>query len=168
VESTNTHAEIPERLWCGLKIRTSPIDYRCEDRRKVGKNQEATLMLLDRSWSLCKENPNHHPQKTNRSARRCISKVPLLSWSLKLSNPKPGCRISALCFRVKKIPPLASWHQDHSVECFFLLLIPKLTPVFLCWKAVGVGDCHATLGHRKTIIFTSIAHASTSSANILN
>jgi hypothetical protein len=30
-------------------------------------------------------------------------KIPLLSWGLKLSNSKPGCRVSALQFFVKKI-----------------------------------------------------------------
>ncbi len=55
------------------------------------------------------------------------SKIPLLSRGLKLSNSKPGCRVSALHFFVKLIPPMAFWHWAHSDKCFFQLLIPALT-----------------------------------------
>ncbi len=48
------------------------IDYRCEYRKKMLASQEATLVLLDRSWLPLSEYPDHHHQNTNRSARRCI------------------------------------------------------------------------------------------------
>ncbi len=52
-----------------------------------------------------------------------------LSRGLKLSNSKPGCRVSALHLFVKKMPPTAFWHWAHSDMCFFQLLIPGLTSV---------------------------------------
>ncbi len=59
-------------------------------------------------------------------------KIPLLSRGLKLPNSKPGCRVSAPHFFVKKkILPMAFWHRGHSDECLFQLLIPGLTPVSL-------------------------------------
>ncbi len=55
-------------------------------------------------------------------------KIPLSSRGLKLSNCKPGCRVSALHFFVKQIPPMAFWHRAHSDKCYFQLLIPGSTP----------------------------------------
>jgi hypothetical protein len=40
---------------------------------------------------------------------------------LKLSNSKPGCRVSALHHFVKQIPTMAFWHQAQSSKCFFQL-----------------------------------------------
>ncbi len=63
-------------------------------------------------------------------------KIPLLNWGLKLSNSKPGCRVSALHFVVELISPMAFWHSALSYKCSFQLLIPVLTPVSLCeWKS---------------------------------
>ncbi len=36
---------------------------------------------------------------------------------------------------------------------------PRINPCFTAWKQLGVWNCHATCGHRKTTICTSIVHA---------
>ncbi len=50
--------------------------------KKVGvlASWEATLVLLDRSWLPLSENPDHYPQKANRSARRCIWRYRFQAW----------------------------------------------------------------------------------------
>ncbi len=44
-----------------------------------------------------------------------------------MPDSKPGCRVSALHFFVKWIPPMAFWHRAHSDRCSFQRLIPGLT-----------------------------------------
>jgi hypothetical protein len=56
------------------------------------------------------------------------------------------------------MPRMAFWHRAHSDKCFFQLLVPELTPVSLQESKSGIWNCHATYGHRKTAIFTSIVH----------
>jgi hypothetical protein len=75
---------------------------------------EATLVPFDGSRIHTKENPNHQPKKTERLSQEMHLKIPLSSRGLKLSNSKPGYRVSALHFFLKKIPPMTSWRQAHS------------------------------------------------------
>jgi hypothetical protein len=86
---------------------------------------------------------------------------------LKLSNSEPGCSISALCFCVKKTPPLALWHQDISDTYIFCFYYSRVNACPRAGKRVGIGDCHASRAHQKTIIFTSIVYAF-DNADILN
>jgi hypothetical protein len=60
---------------------------------------EATLMPLDRSWlSLSVRNPRSSPPENDPFSQEMHLKILLLSRGLKLSNYKPGCRVSALHF----------------------------------------------------------------------
>jgi hypothetical protein len=47
------------------------------------------------------------PPKNERFSQEMNLKIPFLSRGLKLSNSKPGCRVSTLHFFVKWIPPTA-------------------------------------------------------------
>ncbi len=85
-------------------------------------------------------------------------KIQLLSRGLKLSNFKPGCRVSGLHFSVKEIPPMAFWHRARSDKCFFSASYSKINPSFTAGGQIGVRNCHATRGHRITTIFTYIAY----------
>jgi hypothetical protein len=81
-------------------LQQTNIDYRCEDRKRLA-SWEATLVPLDRSWLPHSENPDHHSQKNEPLSQEMHLKITLSSWGLRLSNSKPGCRISALHFFVK-------------------------------------------------------------------
>jgi hypothetical protein len=64
---------------------------------------------LDRPWLSLSENPAHHIKNKNELfSQEMHLKIQLLSRGLKLSNSKPGCRVSALHFFVKYITPMAS------------------------------------------------------------
>ncbi len=58
-------------------------------------------------------------------------KIPFFSKGLRISNSKPGCKVSAPHYFVKWIPPMAFWNRAHSEKCFFQPFIPELTPVSL-------------------------------------
>jgi hypothetical protein len=45
--------------------------------------------------------PRSTPSKNEPFSQEMHLKIPLLTWCLKLSNSKPGCRVSALHFFVK-------------------------------------------------------------------
>jgi hypothetical protein len=51
--------------------------------------------------------PRSSPSKNELFSQEMHLKIPLLSRGLKLSNSKPGCRVSALHFFVKYTPPMA-------------------------------------------------------------
>jgi hypothetical protein len=85
-------------------------------------------------------------------------KIPLANRGLKLSKSKLGYRGSAHPF-VEYIPPIAFWHRAHPDMCFSSLLFQNW-PIY-CQKPrkpIGVWNCRATSGHRKTTIFSSIVH----------
>jgi hypothetical protein len=65
-------------------------------------------------------------------------KIPLLSRGLKVSNSKPGCKLSALDLFVKSIQPLAFSYQAQSDKRFLQLLISELNPCFTAGKQIGV------------------------------
>ncbi len=77
------------------------IDYRCEDRKKVGEMRGDICTIIDTSWLSPSENPDHHLPKNEPFSQKVHLRIPLLSRGLKLSNSKPGCRVSALHFFVK-------------------------------------------------------------------
>jgi hypothetical protein len=52
---------------------------------------------------------------------------------------------------------MAFWHRAHS-DKFFFQLLTELTPVSLMESEMGFWKCYATLGHRKTTIFTSMVY----------
>jgi hypothetical protein len=76
------------------------VDYRCEDRKKL-VSYEAALVSLDRSLLFLSKNLYHHSSKNEPFSQEMHLKIPLSSLGLKLSNPKPGCEVSALHFFVK-------------------------------------------------------------------
>jgi hypothetical protein len=46
-----------------VKRGSSPIDFRCEHRKKVGRSvEEATSVPFDRSQLTLSDNHNHHPK----------------------------------------------------------------------------------------------------------
>jgi hypothetical protein len=94
---------MPERLLCG----TSLIDYRSEDRKKVG-DFRGKIDAVGLTFKPSLRKPRSLSLKNEPFSQEMHLKVPLLSWILKLSNSDPGRSISALCFCVKKTPPLAS------------------------------------------------------------
>jgi hypothetical protein len=53
---------------------------------------------------------------------------------------------------------MAFWHRAHSDECCIsLILIPEFNSCFPAdGKQIRVWNCHATHGHQRTAIFTSI------------
>jgi hypothetical protein len=92
--------------------------------------------------------------KTEPFSQEMDLKIPLSSRGLKLSNSKPGCKVSAFNFFANYMPPIAFSHHAQSDKCFFdfQLLIPRFSFVSL----LEVLNCHATCRHQKTTIFTSI------------
>ncbi len=79
-----------------------PIDYRCEDRRKVSKlaSSEAILVHWFDWYFLFQKTPSNTP-KNEPFSQEMHLKIPLQSRDLKLSNSKPSCRVSALHSCVK-------------------------------------------------------------------
>jgi hypothetical protein len=73
-------------------------------------------------------------QLCTKSCKVDFLKTLLLSQGLKLSNSKPGCRVSALLFFVKYVPPMAFWHQAESDKCLFSFLFQD-SHLFHFWKA---------------------------------
>jgi hypothetical protein len=71
-----------------------------------------TLVPLDRPWLPLSKTPIINPKK--RTVQDTAFKR-----GLKLSNSKPGCRVTALHFFVKYILPMTFWHRAHSDKCFF-------------------------------------------------
>jgi hypothetical protein len=56
---------------------------------KTGKklaSYEATLALLDRSWRVPSENPDHHPKNIEPFSQEMHLKMPLSRQGLKLPN----------------------------------------------------------------------------------
>jgi hypothetical protein len=79
--------------------RLGPMDYRCEDRKKIGELRRYTSAVR---WVLTpsfrkplSSSPNNKP-----FSQEMHLKIPLSSQGLKLSNSKPGCRVSTLHFFV--------------------------------------------------------------------
>ncbi len=120
-------------------------------------------MPFDRSWLPLSENPNQHPKKKKTKkkpepfSQEMHLKIPLSSRGLRLSNSKPGCRVSALCLFVKEIPPMAFWHRAQSDKCFFQLLIPELTPVSLLESKSGF-EIFTQLADTKATIFKAAVY----------
>ncbi len=107
-------------------IHTWIIDFRAFIRTSIWLSLSASLTTLSFIASSLPEKPFN--QETD-------SKVPLSSRGLKLSNSNSDCRVSALHFFVKLIPPpTAFWHEAHSDKCFFSFLSQHY-PLFHCWKA---------------------------------
>ncbi len=63
---------LPTSFWRFVCTFLTQIDCKCEYRKKRLASQEAKLVPLDMSWLPLSENPDHHPQKMNRSAKRCV------------------------------------------------------------------------------------------------
>ncbi len=145
---------------------SGPISNRIFNQRlQIGRQNdyEATMVPLNQSrLPLFEDSLSSTPKKRTVGPGVAfeILKIPLLSLGLKLSNSKPGCRVSALHFFVKQIPPMAIWHRAYSHKCFFSLLNLglSLTPVSLLKSYWGVWNCLAKRGNRKTTFFTSIVY----------
>jgi hypothetical protein len=52
--------------------------------------------ILDRFWLPLSENRDHHLQENKPLSQEMHLKIPLLNRGLKMSNPKPCCRVSVL------------------------------------------------------------------------
>ncbi len=119
-----------------LELAVDLIDYWREDRTK-SVNQEATLVPLDNSWLRSFRKPRSSPPKTESFSPEMHLKIQLSSRGLKLSNSKPGCRVSSFHFFVIQILPTAFGHQAHSDKCFSQLHNPRLTTVSLVESELG-------------------------------
>jgi hypothetical protein len=73
---------------------------------KFASSEESFCAII---WVLTPSfrKPRSTPPKNEPFSQEMHLKIPLLSWGWKLSNSKPGCRVSALDFFVKKITPMA-------------------------------------------------------------
>jgi hypothetical protein len=83
------------------------IDYGCEERKEDGDlkgNIGAIKQVLTLPF-------RKSPPKNKTFIQEMHLKIPLLGLGLKLSNSKPGCRVSALHCFVKQIPAMACHHQ---------------------------------------------------------
>ncbi len=80
--------------------------YGCEDRKKDCelRGDTGAIGLI---FTPCFRKYDHHPKKKKRFSQEMHLKIRLLSPGLKLSNSKPGFRVSAPHFFVKQIPPMA-------------------------------------------------------------
>jgi hypothetical protein len=76
------------------------IDYGCEDRKAVGKLRDY-IGVIRYVLTLSLRKSRSSLQKHEPFIQEIHLKKPLLSNGLKLSNSKPSCRVSALCFSVK-------------------------------------------------------------------
>jgi hypothetical protein len=75
-------------------------------------------------------------KKKELFSREINLKIPLFIyrvWCGLTLKSKPRCRVSALQFFVRLIPPMAFWHRAHSDKCFFSFLFHD-QPLFYCWK----------------------------------
>jgi hypothetical protein len=99
---------------------------------------------LATSWLPLSENHNNHanPPKNELFSQEMRLNILFLNRGLKLSNSKPGCRVSGLLFFVKYI--YQQWLHDieliqMSVFFFFFQhLILGLTPVSLLESELGL------------------------------
>jgi hypothetical protein len=88
-----------------------------------------------------------------------LLKIPFLSQGFEIVNfLNPVVESQLFTSFVKQIPPMAFWHQARSDKCLFQLPNPGLTFVSLLESEYGFENCHATRGHRKSTIFTSLAY----------
>jgi hypothetical protein len=109
----------------------------------------------NRSWFPLSENPNHHPQKTNRSDKRCIWRYSFQAWVW-------NCQILNQVVESQLFTSL--WNRYHQwlsdIELIqisvFSASYSRINPCFTAGKRIGVWNCHATSRHRKTSIFSSI------------
>jgi hypothetical protein len=124
---------------------------------------EATLFsLLDGSWipPFIKFRSPPPPKKIEPFSQEMHLKIMLLSRGLKLPNPKPCYRVSALYFFF-----LNRYHQWLSdIELIQISASSasycRINPCCTAGRRIGVRNCHATRGHRKTTVFTSIVYGS--------
>jgi hypothetical protein len=66
-----------------------------------------TMVQLNRSLTPHPENSDRHIQNYKPFSQEMHLKMPVSSWVLKISNSEAGCRVLALYFVVKFIPPMA-------------------------------------------------------------
>ncbi len=91
-------------------------------------------MPLDRSWDPLSANPDHHPQKTNRSARRCIWRYCFQAgvWNWQILNQVVESQLFTSLWN--------RFHQQLSdleliqISAFLSFLFLD-QPLFHCWKA---------------------------------
>jgi hypothetical protein len=105
------------------------VDTYVEDSQLQTKNKISKDKCKKSRSGLCVNKQCWNPKAVKLAYY--IWKYHFLSRGLILSSSKPTCRISAVRFFVKYIPPMAFWHGAHSDKCLFQLLIPGLTPVSL-------------------------------------
>jgi hypothetical protein len=77
------------------------IDYRWEGRKKDDQSRGEIGTVIDRPRLPLSGNSDHRPKENKPFSQEMHLKILLLSRGLKLSNSKPGSRVSALHFFVK-------------------------------------------------------------------
>ncbi len=88
-------------------------------------------------WLPLSENPHHHSEKNDPFRQGVHSKIPLLSRGLKLSNSKPGCRVSALPFFCK-IESTNGFLTSSSIKYVLFSASYFINPCFTAGKELSV------------------------------
>ncbi len=134
-------------------------DYRCEN-RKIGELRSDIAAILDRSWVPFSVNPDNHPTKTNRSAKRGI-------WGYHFQARVWNCQILN---HVVESQFVTSWWNRYrqwlsgiklNQSTNFSVLLQDYNPCSTAGKQIGVWYCHAACEHPKTTLFTSIVYGFT-------
>ncbi len=144
---------------CQFLQRTiNTIDYSCEDRKKVGELRGDIWCHLIGLDSLFQKTSIITPQKTNRSARRCV-------WRYCFKAGVWNCQILNQVVESQLFTSL--WNRYHQwlfdIELIqvsaFSASYSSINSCFTAGKRIGVWKCHATFGRWKTTIFPSIVYA---------
>jgi hypothetical protein len=129
--------------WARKAYVREPIDYRCEDQKKV----QANLGVIEKVLTSSFIKPRSSPPKNEPFSQDMHLKIPILSRGLKLSNSKPGCKVSVLHF---------FWEIEITNGFLTSSLFGKVpssafySRINLCFtarKRIGVWNCHETHRH---------------------
>jgi hypothetical protein len=108
-------------------------------------------------WLHLLENLDHHFQKTNRSARRCI-------WWYRFWDAVWNCQILNQVVASQLFTSLRNkyhqWLSDIELNqiSVFSASCSRINPCFTVGKRTGVWNRHASRGHQEKTIFTSIVY----------
>jgi hypothetical protein len=94
------------------------VDYRLKTEKESGEWRSETCAVRNVLDPSLKKNTRFPPPNMETFNQGMHLKIPLLGRSLRLSNSKARCRVSALHLFLKWIPPTAFWHWAHSDKCF--------------------------------------------------
>ncbi len=103
------------------------------------------IVPFDGSWLPLAGNSDHHPPKNEQFSQNVHLKMLLSGQGWKMSNSKPGCRVSA---DIELIQISACFQASYS----------WVNSCFTAGKRIRVWNCPATCVLLQTTIFTSIVY----------